>query len=323
MTVTVRDMPVVVIVILGKRVTVDGEAIYHDGSRPLGEVAAEAVAELFARPLGRPVRAVASDQAGTCTLVVHPNGTWSNVAPVTSTECEHFPEFGDPTVGAVAASLPHVPVSHVRSASTSTDPAESTSRRTWVVALAVAALFVVAVGVSGRLLSDESAGQLAEPPPRAPSASASPEPAAAPPASQAPAPTKITGIARQRPGGPVRLTIRSSVTPLSVDVVLQPVGGKKPLRRTVVIPSTSSQDRGRSVQVFSELAPQVYRWRVLAEGRVVTGTVTVRAAEVVEPPAPVVVASEPTETPATPKQPSRPPPSGPRGNEPIPPKPQP
>ncbi len=77
----------------------------------------------------------------------------------------------------------------------------------------------------------------------------------------------------------MRLTIRSSVAPLSVDVVLQPRGGSEPVRRTVLITDTDAQDQGRSVQVFTKLAPQVYRWRVLAEGRVVSGTVTVRAAQ--------------------------------------------
>ncbi len=317
-------MPVVVIVILGTRVTVDGEAIYHDGSRPLGNVAAGAVAELFARPLGRPVRAVASDQAGTCTLVVHPNGTWTDVAAVTSTESEHFPESGVATVGPLTPSLPGAAVSHSAAAKV-VGSAGPNRRHKVVAAVAVAALFVVAAGVAGQFTRSDPPGLVAEPPPPANTTSTVPTPPETPPDSAAYAPTEITGFARQRPGGPVRLTIRSSVAPLSVDVVLLARGSNEPVRRKILIPS-AAQGTGRSVQVFAELEPQVYEWQLSAAGKVVTGQVRVRAAAPVEPPAAELVPTtpvEPTPAPTTPSRPpSKPPPSGPRGNQPIPPTPQ-
>lgn len=82
--------PVSIEVRAGGVVLVDGVAVDHDGSRSPHEVATDAVADRVARPLQRPVRAVVSAPTGRTSMVVHPDGS------VTDVHLETGPSYGAP-----------------------------------------------------------------------------------------------------------------------------------------------------------------------------------------------------------------------------------
>lgn len=75
----VPAFPLVQIQIVGSTVTVDGVAIVHDNTRSLHHIAIQTAADRVARPLRRPVRAVASDDEGRASMLIHPDGSATDV----------------------------------------------------------------------------------------------------------------------------------------------------------------------------------------------------------------------------------------------------
>lgn len=299
--------------IIDNRVIVDGKNVGHDGTLPLSWVAIDAVVARVARPLGRPVHAVATDASGTSTLVIHLDGALSDIEQVGDGMSEHFP-----------------PRPHAAKPPTPTPaPASSTSRAfsRWRLLGAATAITLV-VGLLGAVAQNSSSTP-AERPASAPISATSPTQDQSPVSQQlAPEPVEeiapvIQGIARHARGGPVRLAVRSTVAPLKVRVALFPVGRAEDAVVRQIRIGESGLD-GKTVVVFSDLPEQIYRWRVMATGaEPKTGTVRVLgslpvAAPEPEAPATVVPRSAPTPAPS----PSRPP-RGPRDNTPIPPTPQP
>ncbi len=84
-----HDEPVVSIEIRGTTVTVDGFHVEHDGSRSPHEVAVITTAMRMAQPLQRPVRAMAVDDLGRTTMIVHPD---ASVTEVRSFDYADYPE---------------------------------------------------------------------------------------------------------------------------------------------------------------------------------------------------------------------------------------
>jgi hypothetical protein len=71
----VPSIPVVLINIEDDTVSVNGVLVDHDGTQSLHQVGVHAAAERVAQVLQRPVRAIATDATSRTRLVVHPNGT--------------------------------------------------------------------------------------------------------------------------------------------------------------------------------------------------------------------------------------------------------
>lgn len=274
----VPDAPVVDISITGDVVTVDGVGVAHDGTRPLHHVAVHAAAERVARPLGRPVRAVATDSEGRATLVVHPDGRATDVELVESFQAE--PSEAAPTLAmplaptspvappAVTAALP-TPVQAAEdpehpghpgtsqpplpapAALRSTTPAPAVAGRGpgWpsriVRTVAVAAALVAVVGVGVLLLNQgEDATDDLEPTTVAASGPVEPEASAEPTPEATPEPVASSSLPAGEPTGPT--------------LTVTPVAGTGALRLTLDL------EAGESAEAGTE--PLTARVSVLAAG---------------------------------------------------------
>lgn len=313
----VEELPVIMILIAGTRVTVDNLPIEHDGNTPLAEVALQAVVNGPINRLGRPVKAVATDTTGTSMLVVDQFGQPSDVVRISEHQSTHFPELHQ--------SAEQVPIA--APVETRVRAARSPLRPLSILVVAVVALVaLVAAVINSGTTTPAQFGQ-----PKTTAAAATPSRTPAPsPSVEAESlilPT-ITGVARQRPGGPLRLAITSSVSPLRVRVVLLAANGTEQAERSVLIRGAKTGKDGSTVLLFAKLAPRKYQWLLSAtDAEDVSGIVQIRAA--LAPPSPSAAATitatpEVTaEVPSPASQPTRRPPSGPRDNNPIPPIPQP
>lgn len=107
---SVAPHPVVAIKIEDGTILVNGETVEHDGHGDPYVVAAHAAATRVAVPLGRPVRAIATDGTSKTSLVVHPDGSTSDVesealveAPAKETEVASLEQL---LAGPTAPELP-------------------------------------------------------------------------------------------------------------------------------------------------------------------------------------------------------------------------
>ncbi len=81
--------PMALIDVRGDAVAVNGSPVACEAGADRYAVAVHEVARRVATPLGRAVRALAIDEAGQTRLVVHPNGSASDVEPVETAERRH------------------------------------------------------------------------------------------------------------------------------------------------------------------------------------------------------------------------------------------
>lgn len=83
--------PTVAIDVRGGAITINGVPVPYDGDGDRYAVAVHEVARRVATPLGRPVRAVATDEDGQTRLVIHPDGEASDVEPLQATPATPAP----------------------------------------------------------------------------------------------------------------------------------------------------------------------------------------------------------------------------------------
>ncbi len=313
------EFAVIRILIVDDRVTVDNVPIQHNGTLPLAQVALEALMANPSRAQGRPMMAMATDETGTSMFVVDEDGLARDVIRLSEGQSTHFPEVQP---AAAATALPHPAATGLRSR-----VASGRLRIFSIAAVTTVALVATATAVVNSGSTNPS--PLIEP--KTTRAASAPSETPIPSLEATPAPEvlpTITAIARQQPGGPLRLTISTSLAPLSVRVVLLAPNGSEQAQRTVMILRDAVNGKASTVVTFADLAPRKYQWLVsTVDAPDASGVVEIRAA--VPPPssAPEPTIAPPTESnPAAaeaPSQPTRRPPSGPRDNNPIAPTPQP
>lgn len=242
--------PVVVVHIVGQRVTVNAQPVEHDGSGDLIGVGVRAVALRFARIWQRPVPTIVIHGGASHRLLVHPDGGTSDVEPLGRDD-----QLGISTVPPPA---PH-------SAARVTAPARrSRGNAVWaVVATAVAVLLVVGLltwvltlvrdDTDEASKDDNSTPSATQTPTSSPTASATPTAKPRPPA-------KTLRIRAKATSGRTTLTLRIAVSrPTGVTVRLIPAKtGKASWRKITKI------GKAPLTLTFRKLPPGNVRWSVLA-----------------------------------------------------------
>lgn len=286
----VQSTPVVVIAIEGDLITVNGDSVEHDGTRNPYEVAIHTAAERVAQVLRRPVRAVARDSSGTTSLVIHEDGSVSELefAPsaVASAGERPDPVISSPETtletseGSVAeegtAELPGSEASSL-DLMLAAEPAPTVRepRRPLVLVAGVAAAALLGLGGSYAAYatwdSDSTVSSAA--------ASSSPLPAEAPPAatpsssptaSPTPAP-RITLRASAKSGVRVVTVVVSLSSPAKVNVSLGQRSGRwKASRALEAGPKTRSL-------VFRNVPAGTVSWKVSSGSATRSGLIQVKA----------------------------------------------
>ncbi|WP_372736030.1 hypothetical protein [Nocardioides sp.] len=294
---SVPPTPVVEIRVSGPEVRVDDQVVAPDGElNPQLRGVREAA--LVAQRLGRPVRAVMTDDLSRTQLVVHPDGQISDVAVLARDWSMHGPTR--PLQADVSG-----PSSGSHSGSTS---GRVRRRRTGVVVVPVlvGAAVAVAVGVGGEHSAPEAGG------PDAPTSSRSIPPASSspggPPGDRLAAPAVVVaGFELERLPlrvsasatagvGVVELQIRSSRPGVSAEIVLRSESGGAEATRVVDLGD------GMRTVTFRDLPTGPVLWRVQ-----VFGVDPIVGRAVVEAPVPTSNIGPPPSAPSPPSQSSGPP----------------
>lgn len=323
--VAVPATPVVVIAVDGDRVTLNGQLVEHDGTRPAHEVAVHTVAVRVAQTLKRPVRAIAEDATGRTHFVIHEDGSASDFQTEQALVPVSLVEPASDVTGAPAPA--RVPATEAEESTTldalMTSPArggdETTrSRRPIYLAALVAAAALVTAG--GGYATVQAMGS--NEPREAPSQTPPPQPVESSTTPEAVAPTPIPTVAAPTPAPLLRakavarrqsVEVRLLARPAN-KVIVRLVLGKWSKTKTVRINS-------RGTVTFANVPAGRVRWRVAAGALKTSGDVAVKAPPAAParprftaPPAPVAPRTyKPSSPRATAPAPApRPTPSKPR-----------
>lgn len=245
---TVPATPVIRIQITGDQVMVNNSEVEHDGSRSLYEVAIHAAAERVAGPLGRPVRAEASDDVATTRLVIHPDGHASDIEVV-------------PEAPALAAVPAPAPVSGARG-------------RRVLVGAAVAGSLAAGVLV-GTVFNRPSPQAVPAPSPATVTATVTVTPA---PVTVRPAPVPVRRSVRVKAAATgkqlkFRVSLKSGPTPARV-VLTATKKGRPSIRREVAM-------KKRAIRITLKNVPAgTYRWKVsVDDAKAITGKTRVKGSK--------------------------------------------
>lgn len=253
---------VVVVHIVGQRVTVNAQPVEHDGSGDLIGVGVRAVALRFARILQRPVPTIVIHGGASHRLLVHPDGGTSDVEPLGR----------DDQLG-ISTAPPPAP--HSGATRVAAPARRSNSNAVWaVVATAIAVILVVGLltWVLAMVRDDDAddAGKNTSPTPTAsqtPTASAS-----ATPITKPKPPVKPLRIRAKATAGRTTLTLRIAVSrPTGLTVRLVPSKtGKASWRKITKI------GKAPLTLTFRKLPPGNLRWSVMGgQGVSTSGTTKV------------------------------------------------
>lgn len=220
--------PVVVVHIVGQRVTVNAQPVEHDSTGDLIGVGVRAVALRFARILQRPVPTIVIHGGASHRLLVHPNGATSDVEPLGRDD-----ELGFSTAP---------PAPHRSSQVAAGGPAKRPNGGTvWAIVGTVIAVVLV-VGLLTWVLAlvrdDDKDGAAKDVNPT-PTASQTPTTSPSPTASQKPVttpkpPVKPLRVRAKATAGRNTLTLKIRVSrPTSITVKLVPSKTGKPVWRKI------------------------------------------------------------------------------------------
>jgi hypothetical protein len=253
---------VVVVHIVGQRVTVNAQPVEHDGSGDLIGVGVRAVALRFARILQRPVPTIVIHGGASHRLLVHPDGRTSDVEPLGR----------DDQLG-ISTAPPPAP--HSGATRVAAPARRSNGNAAWAVLATVIAVILV-VGLLTWvlvLIRDDDTGETGKD--TNPTPTASQTPTASPTASATPItkpkpPAKLLRIRVKATAGRTTLTLRIAVSrPTGVTVRLVPAKTGKASWRKIPrigkLPLTLT---------FRKLPPGGLRWSVLAGHGVSTSGMT-------------------------------------------------
>jgi hypothetical protein len=241
---------VVVVHIVGQRVTVNAQPVEHDGSGDLIGVGVRAVALRFARMLQRPVPTIVIHGGASHRLLVHPDGGTSDVEPLGR----------DDQLG-ISTAPPPVPSS---SAARVASARRSNGNAIWtVVATAIAVILVVGLLTWVLVLVRDDDGEAAKGTNSTPTASQTPTASAtasATPTTKPKPPAKALRIRAKATAGRTTLTLRIAVSrPTGVTVRLVPSKtGKASWRRITKI------GKAPLTLTFRKLPAGSLRWSVMA-----------------------------------------------------------
>lgn len=242
-----ESMPQVRIELDGDVVRVNGEVVEHDGTRSVHEVAIATVTERFARALGRTIQATAVDATGQMRIVVHPDGTTSDVEileeppPALTHEAEHvdLDDKADVVAGGQGATVVLPERSPAEPRPRSGESGQAARRRSRALLAVVAVGMLGALGTGGVLVL--TGGADGQPAPARTSDAPTAAPSSAPVPAVEPtetAPPSVTQKARVRARADVNkleLRITAVQRPTRAVVVVDPAGPRKPIRRVVTL----------------------------------------------------------------------------------------
>lgn len=251
---------VVVVHIVGQRVTVNAQPVEHDGSGDLIGVGVRAVALRFARILQRPVPTIVIHGGASHRLLVHPDGATSDVEPLGR----------DDQLGISTAPPPAPRSTAVGVGAPARRP---NGNAVWaVVATAIAVILVVGLltWVLALVRDDDEKKTVGDTSPT-PTASQTPTASATPTAKPRP-PVKPLRIRAKATAGRTTLTLRIAVSrPTGLTVRLVPSNtGKASWRKITKI------GKAPLTLTFRKLPPGNLRWSVLGgQGVSTSGTTKV------------------------------------------------
>lgn len=246
-----QNESVVVVHIVGQRVTVNAQPVEHDGSGDLIGVGIRAVALRFARMLQRPVPTIVIHGGASHRLLVHPDGGTSDVEPLGRDD-----QLG---INTAPPPSPH------SGATRAVAPARrSNGNAVWaVVATAIAVILVVGLLTWVLALVRDDDGEAAKNTNSTPTASQTPTASAtasATPTTKPKPPAKALRIRAKATAGRTTLTLRIVVSrPTGVTVRLVPSKtGKASWRKITKI------GKAPLTVTFRKLPPGSLRWSVMA-----------------------------------------------------------
>jgi hypothetical protein len=305
----VPSNPLVLVEIDGKgRLIINGYDVPTDGTVDPRQLAVAVVCSDFARPLGRPVRALVDQPHGETTLVVHPDGRVTDVvapmAVATQAPSPATPQGVPPAMRAqgwlAAREADRVVAAEIYAAR------HAGRRRRYPAAVAGGALVVLGVGLvvfwANNNPEPDPAGQAA---PRPASDVADELPPEQPIVrSDALRPVAVSGVNVETEPELIRLEIAAQRRTTAMVVVTPLDGSASPQGQTLTI-----HGAGARLVSVADLAPGRYEWQVVVPGQPSqTGVVRVPA---VPPPVEVVVVP----IISTPEQPDTEEPEAPPANE--------
>ena len=283
----VPSSPLVTIVVDDRgRITINGHDVPHDGSVDPGLLATDVVSADFARPLGRPVRALVTLPNEQIRMVIHPDGRVTEVEPHQPATPEGVPP-ATRAQGWLATRDAHRAAAEVSAAR------HASRRRRYP--LVVSGAGAIAAATALLVVWDQ----------RAPASDPAAEPSTRVAAGEVPPfqpvveatlirPYAVSDVSAEAEPGALTLTMATQ-RGTSARVVVTRLDGSADDRRLKL---TIRRATDRLVTV-ADLEPGRYRWRVVVPGQPPhTGLVEVPAVPAPVEVVPVVVEEEPTDQPA-------------------------
>jgi len=291
--------PVVLINIEADQVTVNGVAVEHDGSRSLHQVGVHAAAERVAQVLQRPVRVIATDATSRTRLVVHPNGTATDLEVLEETHAPVDDQDGSPSESETIADV--IALGDRREANAPLDPARQSvpvvvsreRRRRPALLVLVGSSVALVAALSAAAVAVSTGGPPAEPQRPAAVSPAPPSPSyqVQPGATLSPTPATLHVAAA---GGPttLQLEISSSRRPVRARIVVDPAGAGP-----VIVKEVWLRDSLTTV-VIRDVPSGRAHWSVVADtAHAVTGATKVAAKTAPQPSS--TYSPSPTAAPST------------------------